>query len=89
MTYVLNITDIDDKIIARARENNEPIDALTARFICAMDEDAAALGIQKPDLEPRATQYVDGMLEMINVLEARGGECRVTRKLRFEGELRC
>ncbi|HZN25545.1 MAG TPA: cysteine--tRNA ligase [Burkholderiales bacterium] len=71
VTYVRNITDIDDKIIARARENNEPIDALTARFIRAMDEDAAALGIQKPDLEPRATQYVDGMLEMINVLEAR------------------
>ena len=45
---------------------------MTARFIQAMDEDAAALGIEKPDFEPRATQYVDGMLEMIDVLEARG-----------------
>src|SRR5687767_11582256 len=72
VTYVRNITDIDDKIIRRAQENGEPIDALTGRFIEAMDEDAAALGIEKPDHEPRATQYVDGMLEMINVLEGRG-----------------
>jgi cysteinyl-tRNA synthetase len=71
VTYVRNITDIDDKIIARARENNEPIDALTARFIRAMDEDAAALGVQKPDFEPRATEYVDGMVGMIGVLEQR------------------
>ncbi len=71
VTYVRNITDIDDKIIRRAQENGEPVSALTARFIEAMDEDAAALGIEKPDHEPRATQYVDGMLEMINVLEAR------------------
>jgi cysteinyl-tRNA synthetase len=71
VTYVRNITDIDDKIIKRAQENAEPIDALTARFIQAMDEDSAALGIQKPDLEPRATQYVPGMLDMISVLESR------------------
>ena len=70
VTYVRNITDIDDKIIRRAQENKEPIEALTARFIQAMDEDSAALGIQKPDLEPRATQYVPGMLEMISVLES-------------------
>ena len=55
VTYVRNITDIDDKIIKRAQENGEPIDALTARFIAAMDEDAAALGVEKPDHEPRAT----------------------------------
>ena len=71
VTYVRNITDIDDKIIKRAQENAEPIDALTARFIEAMDEDSAALGIQKPDLEPRATQYVPGMLDMISILEGR------------------
>jgi len=71
VTYVRNITDIDDKIIKRAQENGEPIDTLTARFIEAMDEDSAALGIQKPDLEPRATQYVPGMLDMISVLEGR------------------
>ena len=49
VTYVRNITDIDDKIIKRAQENNEPMAALTERFITAMDEDAAALGIEKPD----------------------------------------
>ena len=71
VTYVRNITDIDDKIIKRAQENHEPVDALTARFIQAMDEDAEKLGVQKPDFEPRATQHVDGMLEMIGLLEAR------------------
>jgi cysteinyl-tRNA synthetase len=72
VTYVRNITDIDDKIIRRAQENGEPMEALTARFIQAMDEDAAALGIEKPDFEPRATQYVQGMLDMIEVLRGRG-----------------
>ena len=69
LTYVRNITDIDDKIIRRARENGEPVDALTARFIAAMDEDAAALGVQKPDHEPRATQYVPQMLDLISALQ--------------------
>ena len=69
VTYVRNITDIDDKIIKRAAENNEPIEQLTARFIRAMEEDAAALGVLKPDFEPRATQYVPQMLEIIGLLE--------------------
>jgi len=72
VTYVRNITDIDDKIIKRAQDNKESMDALTERFITAMDEDAAALGIEKPDHEPRATQYVQGMLDMIEVLRGRG-----------------
>jgi cysteinyl-tRNA synthetase len=72
VTYVRNITDIDDKIIQRARETNEPVGALTARFIRAMDEDNAALGVEKPDAEPRATEHVAGMLEMIALLEQRG-----------------
>ena len=72
VTYVRNITDIDDKIIKRAQENNEPVEALTARFIEAMDEDNAALGVEKPDFEPRATQYVESMLELIRLLEQRG-----------------
>jgi cysteinyl-tRNA synthetase len=72
VTYVRNITDIDDKIIRRAVENGEPISALTGRFIAAMDEDAAALGVQKPDHEPRATAYVPQMLELIGKLEANG-----------------
>ncbi len=72
LTYVRNITDIDDKIIRRAAETGEPVPALTERFIRYMDEDAAALGVQKPDLEPRATAHVAEMLEMIRKLEERG-----------------
>jgi cysteinyl-tRNA synthetase len=72
VTYVRNITDIDDKIIKRAQENKEPVEALTERFIGAMDEDNAALGVEKPDHEPRATGHVAGMLKMIEVLERRG-----------------
>ena len=72
VTYVRNITDIDDKIIKRAAENHEPIDALTGRFIAAMDEDAARLGVEKPEHEPRATQYVPGMIAMIQALMANG-----------------
>ncbi|MEN9705128.1 MAG: hypothetical protein RLZZ393_1007, partial [Pseudomonadota bacterium] len=70
--FVRNITDIDDKIIRRAAENREPIDALTGRFIAAMDEDAASLGCEKPDHEPRATQYVPEILAMIGRLIERG-----------------
>jgi cysteinyl-tRNA synthetase len=69
VTYVRNITDIDDKIIKRAAENNEPIEHLTARFIQAMEEDAAALGVLKPDFEPRATQYMTQMQDIIRLLE--------------------
>ena len=70
--YVRNITDIDDKIIKRAAENGESIHALTARFIAAMHEDADALGVLRPDHEPRATRYVPEMLDMIGKLEANG-----------------
>src|SRR5262245_41957452 len=72
VTYVRNITDIDDKIIKRAKENNEPVERLTARFIEAMNEDAEALGVQKPDYEPRATDHVPGMQALMRQLEARG-----------------
>ena len=72
VTYVRNITDIDDKIIKRAAENGESIHALTQRFIDAMHEDERALGILPPDFEPRATQYVPQMLDMIAKLEANG-----------------
>lgn len=68
VTYVRNITDIDDKIIKRALENNESIRSLTDRFIQAMHEDADALGIQRPDHEPRATEYVKEMTTMISTL---------------------
>jgi len=72
VTYVRNITDIDDKIIKRAAENKESIHALTQRFIDAMHADADALGVQRPDFEPRATQYIPQMLAMIAQLEQNG-----------------
>jgi cysteinyl-tRNA synthetase len=72
VTYVRNITDIDDKIIKRAQENREPIEILTARFIAAMNEDVAALGVEKPEFEPRATAHVAGMIAMIQALVRRG-----------------
>ncbi len=78
VTYVRNITDIDDKIIRRALENRETIGELAARFIRFMDEDAAALCIEKPDHEPRATQFVPQMLALIERLEAKGLAYRAT-----------
>jgi cysteinyl-tRNA synthetase len=72
VTYIRNITDIDDKIINRARENGEDIGALTARFIQAMNEDAAALGVLPPDAEPRATVHMPQILSMIGKLVERG-----------------
>jgi cysteinyl-tRNA synthetase len=78
VTYVRNITDIDDKIIRRAVENNETIAALTARYIAAMHEDTDALGVQRPDHEPRATAYVPQMLGIIDRLERNGYAYRAT-----------
>ena len=72
VTYVRNITDIDDKIIKRANDNNESIGELTARFITAMDEDSAKLGVLRPDIEPRATTHIAGMVDMIAALVAKG-----------------
>jgi cysteinyl-tRNA synthetase len=66
--YVRNITDIDDKIIQRAVENGEPIAALTQRFIDAMHADSDALGLMRPDQEPRATAYIEQMQGMIGRL---------------------
>jgi len=72
LTYVRNITDIDDKIIARANENGETIGALTSRFIGAMHEDAAALGVLPPDMEPCATGSMAQIIEMIATLIEKG-----------------
>jgi cysteinyl-tRNA synthetase len=69
VTYVRNITDIEDKIINRAHENGEAFEHLTERFIRAMHEDADALGVQRPDMEPRATDAIDAMLVMIERLQ--------------------
>ncbi len=72
LTYVRNITDIDDKIIRRAQENGEPFEALTARMIAAMHEDEARLSVLRPDMEPRATDHVPGMHAMIQTLMDKG-----------------
>lgn len=72
VTYVRNITDIDDKIIKRALENGESIGELTARFTTYMHEDTAAIGILPPDHEPHATDYVPQMLRLIETLEKNG-----------------
>ncbi len=68
VTYVRNITDIDDKIIARANENGETIAELTERFIEFMNEDSDALGVIRPDQEPKATEYIDQIITMIETL---------------------
>ena len=72
VTYVRNVTDIDDKIIKRALENGETIRALTDRMVEALHQDADALGIERPTLEPRAMDYVPQMLSMINTLQSKG-----------------
>lgn len=72
VTYVRNITDIDDKIIKRALENQESIHDLTARFIQAMNEDADALGVLRPDHEPKATEFVGQMHQLIAALIEKG-----------------
>ena len=78
VTYVRNVTDIDDKIIQRALANGESIRSLTTRMIDALHEDADALGIERPTHEPRATDHVPQMLELIQTLEQRGLAYRST-----------
>jgi cysteinyl-tRNA synthetase len=95
VTYVRNVTDIDDKIIKRAAENGESVRSLTDRFIAFMNEDAEALGVLRPDFEPRATEYVPQMLELIGDLErngyaylaASGDVCYSVRKFADYGRL--
>ena len=68
LTYVRNVTDIDDKIINRANENGEDFSVLTERFIEAMHEDERALNVLPPDIEPKATQSMDNIIQMIMAL---------------------
>ena len=70
--YARNVTDIDDKIIDRANENGEPINALTERMTAAMLEDFDRLKLERPTYEPRATRHIDGMLAIIKILEDKG-----------------
>ena len=72
VTYVRNITDIDDKIIRRANDNGEPFEALVERMIAAMHEDEARLNVLRPDQEPRATEHIVGMHQMIQTLIDKG-----------------
>ena len=72
VTYIRNITDIDDKIINRANENGEHFSALTERFITAMHEDSEALGILPPDAEPKATDHIGEIIDMIERLISKG-----------------
>lgn len=95
VTYVRNITDIDDKIIRRAQDKGESIRQLTDRFIAAMHEDADALGVLRPDHEPRATDYVAQMQSLISRLEQKGlayvaanrDVCYAVRKFEGYGKL--
>ena len=72
VTYVRNITDIDDKIIARANEQKITIDELTDKYIDEMNQDINALNVLNPSYEPRATQHIDGMIKMISNLIDKG-----------------
>jgi cysteinyl-tRNA synthetase len=72
LTFARNITDVDDKINAASVETGKPIDEITARYIEAYNEDMAALGVEPPDIEPRATQHIGAMIEMIRALIDKG-----------------
>jgi len=72
VTYVRNITDVDDKIIQRAKENNEPFNELTDRFIAFMHDDEKALNVSPPDIEPRATAHIKDIISIIEQLISKG-----------------
>src|SRR5688572_32065009 len=77
VTFVRNITDIDDNIIKRAAENGESVQSLTSRFTKAMHEDYDRLGLLRPDIEPKATEYVPGIIAMIEqLIEIGRASCR-------------
>jgi cysteinyl-tRNA synthetase len=70
--YVSNITDVDDKIMAAAKETGEPIDGITRKYEAIYNEDMAALGCEKPDVQPRATEHIPEMIDLCEKLIARG-----------------
>jgi len=72
LTFARNITDVDDKINAASVESGKPIEEITERYIKAYNDDMAALGVQAPDIEPRATQHIDEMIAMIETLVEKG-----------------
>lgn len=72
LTFARNITDVDDKINAASIETGKPIDEITAKYIKAYNDDMGALGVRPPDVEPRATQHIDAMVDMIETLVEKG-----------------
>jgi len=72
LTFARNITDVDDKINAASVESGRPIDEITGRFIAAYNDDMAALGVQPPDVQPRATEHIEEMVDMIATLVDKG-----------------
>jgi len=72
VTYVKNFTDVDDKIIARANAEGVSIKEIADRYIAAHDEDMAGLGVLRPTVTPRATEHIDGMINLIAQLQDRG-----------------
>ena len=80
VTYVRNVTDIDDKIIRRALDNGETIGALTERMVQSLHRDADALGVERPTHEPRATDFVPQMLSLIQILETKGYAYRASNQ---------
>ena len=65
VTYVSNITDIDDKIIKASKESNKPINQITEKFEKIYNEDMASLGVLAPDIQPRATDHIDDMINLV------------------------
>jgi len=86
LTYARNITDVDDKINKASVETGKPIDEITERFIKAYNEDMGALGVKPPDIEPRATQHIKQMIEMIEVLIEKGFAYEADRHVLFDVE---
>ena len=78
VSYVRNITDIDDKIMDRARDKGEPMEALTERMVEAFNQDTARLGLLRPDLEPRATRYIAYCMAPTTVSSSSSGPARYT-----------
>ena len=72
VTYVSNITDVDDKIMAAARDSGEPINAITEKYTRIYNEDMAALGVSAPDIQPHATTHIGEMIDLIEKLVERG-----------------
>ncbi len=72
VTYVSNITDVDDKIIAASKETGEPIETITEKYGRIYNEDMGALGVKEPDIQPEATEHIDDMIALIETLVAKG-----------------